>query len=137
MSSAHRGAGWPCNAWALSDYDGLMLLRPVAAAALIVSLLSLVGLPPFAGFFGKFVLFVAAIDGGFTWLALIGIANSVLSLFFDARVIAPTVFGKPGKEAQVLDHLSGWVMAASAAILIVVMPFLGGLWNALPQNILP
>ncbi len=122
---------------ALSDYRGLMRTRPSAAVALIVAFLSLVGIPPLAGFFGKFVLFVVAIEGGFSWLALVGIANSVLSLFFYLRVIAPMVFSEPEREVQVLDRMSWTMMVAAAAALLVVVPFLGVMWEALPGGMLP
>lgn len=122
---------------ALSDYQGLMRCRPAAATALAVAFLSLVGIPPLAGFFGKFVLFVATIEGGFAWLAVVGIANSVLSLFFYLRVIAPMVFAQPEGEVQVLDRASGVVMIASAGALAAVIPLLGVLWNALPRSPLP
>ncbi len=122
---------------ALSDYRGLMQRRPYAAAALIVAFLSLVGIPPLAGFFGKFVLFLVTLDGGFGWLALVGIANSVLSLFFYLRVIAPMVFAEQEGPVQVLGRISGTVVAISAAALIAVVPFLGLIWSALPRTLLP
>ncbi len=122
---------------ALSDYRGLIQVRPAAATALILAFLSLVGIPPLAGFFGKFTLFLAALDGGFGWLAVIGIANSVLSLFFYLRVIAPMVFRAPQGEPQVLDRLSGFAMGASAAGLLLAVPFLGVLWSMLPRALLP
>ena len=86
---------------------------------------------PWRGEGGKFILFVAVIDGGFAWLAVVGVANSVLSLFFYLRVIAPMVFAEPSGEVQ------GLVMAASAAALVAVVPFLGALWGALPRIVLP
>jgi NADH-quinone oxidoreductase subunit N len=58
-------------------------------AALVVFLLSLVGVPPLAGFFGKLLLFEAALDAGFTWLAVVAILNSVLSLGVYLRLIVP------------------------------------------------
>lgn len=49
---------------------------------MLVSLMSLRGLPPLAGFVAKFVLFVAAIDAGYTWLMIVGLINSILSLYY-------------------------------------------------------
>ncbi len=63
--------------------------RPLLAVAMVIFLLSLVGIPPLAGFVGKFLLFGAAIDAGFTWLAVIAILNSVLSLAVYLRIVIP------------------------------------------------
>ena len=73
----------------LAAFAGVGRARPLAGAAMVVFFLSLVGVPPFAGFIGKLLLFGAAIDAGFTWLAIIGILNSVLSLAVYLRVIVP------------------------------------------------
>jgi NADH-quinone oxidoreductase subunit N len=73
----------------IAHYRGLGTTHPWLAAALVISLLSLVGIPPLGGFVGKLTLFRAAIDGGYAWLALLAVANTVLSLFYYLRVIAP------------------------------------------------
>lgn len=121
----------------LGDYAGLLRQQPLAAAALIIAFLSLVGIPPLVGFLGKFALFLAAIEGGYAWLALLAVANSVLSLFYYARVIAPMIF-QPGADApQTLDRRSKAVMVVAAAAL-VLLPVAGGLiWPALPVGLLP
>ena len=73
----------------LTAFAGLGRVSPWAGAAMVVFLLSLVGVPPFAGFAGKLLLFGAAIDAGMTWLAIIAILNSVLSLAVYLRIIVP------------------------------------------------
>ena len=73
----------------LADYTGLGRSRPWLGACAVMFLLSLVGIPPFAGFVGKLLLFGVAIDAGYTWLAVIGILNSVLSLAVYLRIIVP------------------------------------------------
>jgi NADH-quinone oxidoreductase subunit N len=60
-----------------------------------VSLLSLFGLPPLAGFVGKLEVFKAAIDADQAWLAVVAIVNSVISLYYYLRVLAPTVLDRP------------------------------------------
>ncbi len=60
----------------LADYGGLAARHPVLAVALSVFLLSLIGIPPTAGFVGKFYLFGAAVQSGYVWLAVIGVLNS-------------------------------------------------------------
>ncbi|MAX31667.1 MULTISPECIES: NADH-quinone oxidoreductase subunit N [Halomonadaceae] len=73
----------------LNDFDGLGRARPIMGIAMVIFLLSLVGIPPLAGFVGKFMLFAAAIDVQFTWLAIIAIVNSVLSLAVYLRIVVP------------------------------------------------
>jgi len=71
----------------LKDLTGLSHRRPVAAFAMLLFMLSLGGIPPTAGFMGKFWLFSSAIEAGFVWLAVIGVLNSAISLYYYIRVI--------------------------------------------------
>ena len=71
----------------LKDLSGLYFRNPIAAVAMLLFLLSLGGIPPTAGFMGKFWLFGAAIDAGFYWLAILAVANSAVSLYYYIRVV--------------------------------------------------
>jgi proton-translocating NADH-quinone oxidoreductase chain N len=71
----------------LNLFSALGRKKPVLAIAMVVFLLSLVGIPPLAGFVGKFLLFGASIDAGFTWLTVVAILNSVLSLAVYLRIV--------------------------------------------------
>jgi proton-translocating NADH-quinone oxidoreductase chain N len=71
----------------LEDFSGLGRSAVWVGGAMVVFLLSLVGIPPLAGFAGKLLLFGAAIDAGFGWLAVVGILNSVLSLAVYLRIV--------------------------------------------------
>ena len=71
----------------LRDYAGLWHTRPALAALMTVCLLSLGGLPPTAGFIGKWYIFSAAVSAGYYWLAIIGVLTSVISVFFYLRVV--------------------------------------------------
>jgi NADH-quinone oxidoreductase subunit N len=71
----------------LKDLSGLYLRNPFAAFAMLLFMLSLGGIPPTAGFMGKFWLFGAAIDAGYVWLAVIGVLNSAVSLYYYIRVV--------------------------------------------------
>lgn len=64
----------------LNDFSGFGRTHPFLGVSMVIFLLSLVGIPPLAGFVGKFLLFGAAMDVNFTWLAIVAILNSVLSL---------------------------------------------------------
>src|SRR5439155_20763467 len=71
----------------LKDFSGLYFRHPFAAFAMLLFMLSLGGIPPTAGFMGKFWLFGAAIDAGYVWLALIGVLNSAISLYYYIRIV--------------------------------------------------
>ena len=71
----------------LKDLSGLYFRQPAAAIAMLVFMLSLGGIPPTAGFMGKVWVFGAAIDANLTWLAVVGVVNSAISLFYYIRVV--------------------------------------------------
>jgi NADH-quinone oxidoreductase subunit N len=104
----------------LKDLSGLYFRRPVAASLMLLFMLSLGGIPPTAGFMGKFWIFGAAIDGGFVWLAVIGVLNSAVSLYYYIRVV---VFMFIKEEAI------GSVPALSPALVtVLVVAALGTLY---------
>jgi len=71
----------------LKDLNGLFFRQPFAALAMLLFMLSLGGIPPTAGFMGKFWLFGAAIESGYVWLAVIGVLNSAVSLYYYIRIV--------------------------------------------------
>ena len=83
---------------------------------MVIFLISLVGVPPLAGFVGKLLLFGAVIEAGFTWLAVVAILNSVLSLAVYLRVVVP-MYQTP-KEAPALAWpvTTVWTVALVATV---------------------
>jgi formate hydrogenlyase subunit 3/multisubunit Na+/H+ antiporter MnhD subunit len=71
----------------VESFRGLSRTNPVAAAAMVVFLLSLAGIPCTAGFIGKWWLFGAAVKADYTWLAVVAVVNSAISLYYYARVV--------------------------------------------------
>ena len=71
----------------LKDLSGLYSRQPVAAVAMLIFMLSLGGIPPTAGFMGKLWLFSAAIESHYVWLAVLGVVNSAISLYYYLRVV--------------------------------------------------
>ncbi len=101
----------------LDAYGGLGRTHPWWTAVLILALLSLLGLPPLAGFVGKLEVFTAAIDADQAWLAVVAVLNTVISLYYYLRVIAPTVL-EPS-PAHVAPAGSGAATAPLAAVLAI------------------
>ena len=71
----------------IEGYRGLSSRAPLVAGAMAIFLFSLTGIPPFAGFFGKWLLFAAVLEQGYYWLAFVGLLNSVVSLYYYARIV--------------------------------------------------
>lgn len=103
----------------LADYAGLARRRPVLAGVFALCLFSLAGIPPTAGFIGKWDIFYAAIVGGRLDLAIIGLVASVLGMFYYLRVIWAMYFTEPIAVAApsplASDNLGGTASAALAA----------------------
>lgn len=87
----------------IDGHRGLARRDPLLAIALAVALLGLVGTPPTAVLFGKLVVFTAAVDGGLAWLVVLAVLNTVASLFYYLRVIAPA-FTAPDDTTGPVDH---------------------------------
>jgi NADH-quinone oxidoreductase subunit N len=83
----------------LDDYAGLSQRQPWVAAALSVYLLSLLGLPVTAGFFGKFYIFKAAVNSHLLWLAVLMAINSIIGAFYYLRVIVVMYMRESSAEA--------------------------------------
>jgi NADH-quinone oxidoreductase subunit N len=113
-------------------YGGLSRARPWLALTLVVAFLSFVGVPPLAGFVGKLALFAATIEAGYTWLAVLAAANSVLSLAYYLRVLGPVYLGQPGPE--VAATMGPWARIGTyvpAAALVVLGIAAQPLWHSL------
>ena len=125
---------------AIEDYAGLHKRDPVTSFMLSVFLLSLVGVPPLAGFWGKFLVFSAAIESKFILLAIVGVVNSVVAAFYYMRVIKCMYLDEPkAKEAEPrswsLQLALAVVMAGVLIAGIYMPPFLN--WVKASQFFLP
>jgi NADH-quinone oxidoreductase subunit N len=115
----------------LHDYDGLFRRRPALALCLVICLLGFIGTPPTGVFVGKLSVFSAAVDGRLAWLAALAILNTVASVFYYLRWIAPLFLAGPAPEAA--PTAGRWTLAAvyTATTLALVLGPLGGLGLAL------
>jgi NADH-quinone oxidoreductase subunit N len=85
----------------IHEYAGLSRRSPFLAISLVVFFLSLVGIPPLAGFVGKYMLFLAAIQKGYYWLVGVAVLTSVISLFYYMNVVKQMYFREPVKNDRV------------------------------------
>ncbi len=107
----------------IKDYQGLWKRSPFMAAVMLISLLSLAGIPPLAGFVSKFYLFTAIIDQGYIWLSFIAIGMSMVSVYYYLIVAKVMYLGKP-KEGAEMIKAPGSVQLA-LAICIFILVFIG------------
>lgn len=87
----------------ISDLAGLSKRRPAAAFALAIFALSMVGVPPMAGFFGKFYMFTSTVRGGHTWLVVLATVASIVSAFYYMRFVKAAFFDKPEEELEAAE----------------------------------
>jgi NADH-quinone oxidoreductase subunit N len=104
----------------LEAFRGLSKRAPAVALACALFLLSLAGLPPLLGFFGKFLLFGSAIESGHVWLAVAGVANSAIALYYYVNIIRLMYLNAPQREAP-LRTAPALGMALAACVLVTVL----------------
>jgi NADH-quinone oxidoreductase subunit N len=110
----------------IDNLAGFAKKRPLLALSLTVFMLSLAGIPPTIGFFGKFYLFSAAIGEGLMWLAVWGVLNSVISVYYYLRPIV-TMYMMDGDPDEVEDSIySTKTTVFVSAILVIVLGLVSG-----------
>ncbi|HRP02182.1 MAG TPA: NADH-quinone oxidoreductase subunit N [Candidatus Kapabacteria bacterium] len=108
----------------LEDYSGISKKYPFLAAMMAMFMFSLVGLPPFAGFPGKYVLFAAAIESGFTWLAIVAVVSTIISLYFYIGLVIYMYF----KDADSIEVESNPGTASVTLILSAIFVLVLGVF---------
>lgn len=101
-------------------YAGLSGSEPLLALTLVIAFLSFVGIPPLAGFEAKLALFGASIQAGYTWLAILAVINSAVSLAYYARVLAPAYFQQATESLPTLGASSRWATLTSGSGVVVL-----------------
>jgi NADH-quinone oxidoreductase subunit N len=107
-----------------SDFDGFAGLNrnhAGLALAMLVGLLSLGGIPPFAGFFVKVLVFGAAVQANMAWLAIIGIVNSIIGLYYYLRLLKVMYISEPTLAWNVAGRSIGWVLALILCVSAVLI----------------
>ena len=119
----------------LKDYAGLGRKYPVLSAAMIVFMLSFTGVPPTLGFWGKFYLFRAAMEGGYVGLALIGLLTSLVSAYYYLRVVV-IMYMSDGEPVVQPEPWVNFTAIAAAVGILVLSVFPGPLFNWASQAML-
>ena len=114
----------------LDGFAGFGYKRPWLAIAMVIFLFSLMGIPPTAGFAGKFYIFAGAVKAGYIWLAVIAMLNSAVSLYYYLRVMVYMYFKESGEDF-------GWVTMNVGAVVSIVLAIIGVLYlGILPEGIM-
>ncbi|MGE5545269.1 MAG: NADH-quinone oxidoreductase subunit NuoN [Solirubrobacterales bacterium] len=104
----------------IEDLAGLSKTNPVMALVMAALMFSMAGIPPLAGFWGKFYVFMAAVNAGLFTLAILGVLTSVVSAFYYLRIIKVMYFDEPTEAFdRPLGRAVGLVMAASMVVVLL------------------
>ena len=107
------------NLKTVNDYTGLGNRNRYAAITLTILMLSMAGIPPLLGFDGKFLLFSSAIDANLVMLAVLGVLNSFISMYYYAKVIS-AMYAKKQSE-KIKTEMFALAVALAAVVVIVVL----------------
>jgi NADH-quinone oxidoreductase subunit N len=110
----------------IDDYAGLSRKAPALAAAMTLFMFALAGIPPTAGFVGKFYIFSAAVQSGFVGLAVIGVMASLVSVYYYLRVVVVMYMLEPKGEIPLAPRsapiLVALVVAVAGTLLLGLFP---------------
>jgi len=114
----------------ISDFAGLGQRHPGFAALIMLLMASLAGFPPLFGFWAKWAVLKAAVDGGMLWLAIVGAVFAVIGAYYYLRVIKVMFFDRADDNAKagpVADVQLRWLLTANALLMLVLGLFSGPL----------
>ncbi len=111
----------------ITDFSGMVKRAPVLALGLSFCLISLIGMPPAAGFLAKVYIFSGAISGGLLWLVIIAVLNSVVSAFYYLRVVKVMWIGQPAETDRVPSSLSLRVALLVTCLGVLMLGVLPGM----------
>jgi NADH-quinone oxidoreductase subunit N len=104
----------------IDSYAGLGTRSPFIAGLFALTMFALAGIPPFAGFFGKYYVFIAAIKSDLTWLAMVGILSSVISVYFYLRLVVIMYF-KSSETEDKISYTASEIIAVVIAVFFVII----------------
>jgi len=104
----------------MEDLSGLSKNHPIISLSLLVLLFSLAGIPPMAGFFAKFYIFMSVIEESMYFLAIVGLISTVVSAFYYLRIIKIVYFDTPKEKFDQVDYFGLKVSLALSTLLILL-----------------
>ena len=107
----------------LEDLSGLSKNHPVMSLSLLILLFSLAGIPPMAGFFAKFYIFMSVVEQSMYFLAIVGLVSTVISAFYYLKIIKIVYFDPP-KAKYDQDHYIGLKISLTVSTLLVLLYFI-------------
>jgi NADH-quinone oxidoreductase subunit N len=110
----------------IKSYSGLANKYPFLSALLAICMFSLAGLPPFAGFFGKYYVFIAAVKADLTWLAILGVISSAISVYFYLRIVVLMYFKESTDNIYVEKSSTGLLGVVISVLMIIALGILPG-----------
>ena len=111
----------------IDDYSGFYQTNPRLSLVMLLSLFSLAGIPPIAGFFGEFFLFAAAAEQGYYWLVIIAVLNTIISLYYYLRVVKAMFLERSKNPIAVIS--SDFLTKASITLSVIGIVIVGILSN--------
>ena len=105
----------------VEDLAGLGQREPLTAAMLTIFLLSLIGVPLTAGFFGKFYIFKAALDANLVWLSVLGLLNSAVAAYYYLRILVVMYMKEPAENAPAAAELAPGIRVALAVSAVATL----------------
>jgi NADH-quinone oxidoreductase subunit N len=116
----------------MDDYDGIYATNPKLSLLMMLALFSLAGIPPMAGFFGKFFLFASAASAGYYWLVFIAVLNATISLYYYLLVVKAMFINK--NEAP-LEYFKSDLATRTGLVLSALGIFFLGFWSQIYEII--
>ena len=107
----------------IDDLSGLSKNHPLLAFSLLIILFSLAGIPPLAGFFAKFYIFMAVIEESMYFLAIIGLLSTVVAAFYYIRIIK-IIYFDPEKEKYETNHHLGLKITLAVSTIFILIYFI-------------
>jgi NADH-quinone oxidoreductase subunit N len=117
----------------LDDYAGLSYSQPLLAVLMAIFMFALAGVPPFAGFFGKYYVFFAAIKARMVWLAIIGVLTSLVSAYYYLRIVVLMYFREGRANVEIPPSRIVLTMIVVSALLVLLL----GLFPSIMLNVIP
>lgn len=115
----------------IEDYVGLSKRQPMLAAMMAIFMFSLAGIPPFAGFFGKYLLFYSAVQSGYTWLTIVAVFSSIVSMYFYIGLVMNMYFKEPNETELEVNYGTAKITLYITTIAVIIL----GLFPSLIENL--